>query len=78
MGSKADIQRGGAGSATTRLLVLHTPSLRFRTAMRLRGDFSFDAVSPDGSRVYLIQYLSPTDPTRYAVRSYGTRGDVSG
>jgi DNA-binding beta-propeller fold protein YncE len=56
--------------ATTRLLVLHTPSLRFHTAIRLRGDFSFDAVSPDGSRVYLIQYLSPKDPTRYAVRSY--------
>jgi hypothetical protein len=56
--------------ATTRLLVLHTPSLRFRATIRLRGDFSFDAVSPDGSHVYLIQYLSATDPTRYAVRSY--------
>ena len=38
--------------------------------MVLRGDFSFDAVSPDGSRLYLIQYVSPQDPTRYLVRAY--------
>jgi hypothetical protein len=56
--------------ATTRLLVLQTPSLRYRTTIRLHGDFSFDAVSPDGSRVFLIQYLSRIDPTRYAVRGY--------
>ena len=56
--------------ATTSLLVLRTPSLAHRALVRLRGDFSFDAVSPDGSRLYLIQYLSPTDPTRYAVRSF--------
>jgi DNA-binding beta-propeller fold protein YncE len=62
--------RRGFPRATTRLLVLRTPALRVRGTIRLRGDFSFDAVSPDGSRVYLIQYLSATDPTRYAVRSY--------
>ena len=56
--------------ATTRLLVLRTPSLRYRTTVTLRGDFSFDAISPGGTRLYLIQYLSATDPTRYAVRSY--------
>ena len=56
--------------ATTSLLVLRAPSLARRALVRLRGDFSFDAVSPDGSRLYLIQYLSPTDPTRYAVRSF--------
>ena len=55
---------------TTSLLVLRTPSLAQRALVRLGGDFSFDAVSPDGSRLYLIQYLSPTDPTRYAVRSF--------
>jgi len=56
--------------ATTSLLVLRTPSLAHRALVKLRGDFSFDAVSPDGSRLFLIQYLSPADPTRYAVRSY--------
>ena len=55
---------------TTSLLVLRAPSLAQRALIRLRGDFSFDAVSPDGSRLFLIQYLSPTDPTRYAVRGF--------
>ncbi|HKH14379.1 MAG TPA: hypothetical protein VKA47_06955 [Solirubrobacterales bacterium] len=36
----------------------------------LNGDFSFDAISPSGSRLYFIEYLSPHDPTRYAVRAY--------
>ena len=55
---------------TTSLLVLHAIDLADRSLVKLHGDFSFDAVSPDGSRLYLIQYLSPTDPTRYAVRSF--------
>ena len=56
--------------ATTALLVLQAPTLRVRARVELRGDFSFDAVSPGGSRIYLINYVSPNDPTRYAVRSY--------
>src|SRR2546423_647813 len=47
--------------------------LRLRRIVRLRGDFSYDALSPDGRRLYLIQYLSATDPTRYAVRLYDVR-----
>ena len=54
----------------TSLLVLHARTLAYRSLVKLPGDFSFDAVSPDGSRLYLIQYLSPTDPTRYAVRGF--------
>ena len=42
--------------------------LRIRARVRLRGDFSFDAVSPDGRSVFLIHYTSPSDPTRYEVR----------
>ena len=56
--------------AATSLLVLRVPSLARRTVVRLRGDFSFDAVSPDGTRLFLIQYLSLADPTRYAVRGF--------
>jgi len=56
--------------AGTRLLVVRAPTLRDARLVDLRGDFSFDAVSPDGSRVYLIEYTSPNDPTRYLVRSY--------
>jgi hypothetical protein len=56
--------------ARTRLLVLDVPTLHYRARVDLRGDFSFDAVSPDGSRIFLIHYLSANDPTRYEVRSY--------
>ncbi|HST19277.1 MAG TPA: hypothetical protein VLK36_16675 [Gaiellaceae bacterium] len=56
--------------ARTRLLVLDAPSLRVRAHVDLAGDFSFDAVSPNGARIYLIDYVAPQDPTRYTVRSY--------
>ena len=37
--------------------------------LTLRGDFSFDALSPDGSSMFLIEYLS-RDYNDYAVREY--------
>jgi hypothetical protein len=56
--------------AETRLAVLDTRPLLWRTTITLPGDFSFDAVSPDGSSLYLIQYTSAVDPTKYNVRVY--------
>jgi DNA-binding beta-propeller fold protein YncE len=50
----------------THLEVLDAPSLVLKERRRLRGDFSFDAISPDGSHIYLIEYLSRRDPTEYA------------
>jgi hypothetical protein len=54
----------------TRLEVVNAQSLRTVREITLRGSFSFDAISPDGSLLYLIQFTSPTDPTRYLVRAY--------
>ncbi len=59
--------------ARTTLAVLDAPRLRLRDVVRLRGDFSFDAISPDGATMYLVQYRSRRDPTRYAVRAYDLR-----
>jgi hypothetical protein len=56
--------------AQTPLMVIDTRQLRPRKVILLRGDFSFDAVSPRGSLLYLIQYVTPTDPNRYLVRTY--------
>lgn len=56
--------------ASTRLAVLDARRLEVRRRIDLQGDFSFDAISPDGDRIYLIQYLSRHDPTHYAVRAY--------
>jgi hypothetical protein len=51
-----------------------TGRMRPREPLTLRGDFSFDALSPDGRTMYLVQYTSP-DYNDYAVREYDlTRG----
>ncbi len=55
--------------AQTSLVVLDAKNLRVRRQIVLDGDFSFDALSPDGTRMFLIHYLSRRDPTRYEVRA---------
>jgi hypothetical protein len=59
--------------ASTTFAVIDAKRLRVRRHIRLRGDFSFDAISPDGRLVYLINYLSKRDFTKYAVRAYDMR-----
>jgi hypothetical protein len=56
--------------ARTTLALLDASSLTVRRIVRLDGDFSFDALSPDGRSLYLIQYTDPGDPTRYLVRVF--------
>jgi hypothetical protein len=59
--------------AATKLLVLGSDGLKPQRLVNLRGDFSFDAISPNGSWLYLIHYLSPNDPTRYLVQALDVR-----
>jgi hypothetical protein len=59
--------------ASTTLAVIDAKRMRLRHEIRLSGDFSFDAISPDGRLLYLIQYLSKRDITDYAVRAYDMR-----
>ncbi|HEY3612362.1 MAG TPA: hypothetical protein VGK92_01580 [Gaiellales bacterium] len=40
------------------------------TPLALAGRVTFDAISPDGSSVYVTRRASTTDPTRYTVLSY--------
>lgn len=56
--------------ADTTFALLDAARLRLERVFTLRGDFSFDALSPDGSTMFLIQYVDPSDPDRYAVRAY--------
>jgi hypothetical protein len=53
----------------TRLVLVDTATLRAVRRINLRGDFGVDAISPDGSTLYLVNYLAP-DETRYSVRAY--------
>ena len=55
---------------TTTFAVLGAQSLRPRKIFTLEDDYSFDALSPDGRWLYLVEYLSRRDPTHYLVRLY--------
>jgi hypothetical protein len=65
--------RVGLGEKRTRFAVLDARRLTVTKRIVLRGDFSFDALSPDGATAYLIEYLSlgrsNFDPTDYDVRT---------
>lgn len=54
--------------ATTGFAIVDTRNLRVVKRLVLRGDYSFDARSPDGRWLYLIRYTSADDPLRYEVR----------
>jgi hypothetical protein len=62
--------RSGFPRANTPLLFISTRHLAVRGHITLRGDFSFDAISPDGRSAYLVHYQSKRDPTKYEVRSF--------
>jgi hypothetical protein len=55
---------------TSGFLVIDTASLDIRRAIRLQGDFAYDALSPDAKRLYLIQHVDANDQSRYVVRGY--------
>jgi hypothetical protein len=57
-------------TAATSFAVLSTKTLHARKLFELRGAFSFDALAPDASTIYLIQYTSSKDYNRYRVRAY--------
>jgi hypothetical protein len=54
----------------TELVILGVKPLKVRRRVTLRGDFSFDALSPDGRRMYLVNYVDRRDPRAYVVRSF--------
>lgn len=53
----------------SRFAVLSTRNLELRRMITLRGSWSFDALSPDGRKLYLVEYASTGRPT-YRVRAY--------
>jgi hypothetical protein len=57
----------------TKFTVLDTKSLRVRRLVRLEGSYSFDAIAPDGSILYLTQHVRAGTNPLYRVRSYDVR-----
>lgn len=62
--------RAPGSGGFTRFAFLKTRNLQLKSTVALKGSFSFDALSPDESTLYLIQYTSAQDYTRYRVRAY--------
>jgi hypothetical protein len=55
---------------TSRFRIIDPRTLRSRFTVNLRGDFAYDALSPDGQRLYLIEHTSTTNTNKYIVRAY--------
>jgi hypothetical protein len=54
----------------SRFLLLSTRTFRVWRRIALHGDFVYDALSPGGRFLYLIEHVSSKDFTRYRVRAY--------
>jgi hypothetical protein len=50
--------------------VLSTPALTRKTTLVFEGEFGFDALSPDGRTLYVLQHAHSDDLFRYVVRAY--------
>lgn len=59
---------------TTTFQIVRTADLSVDRTIALDGAFTFDALSPDGTKLYLIQYQSASDLERYVVRLYDLAG----
>jgi hypothetical protein len=66
---RAFVLQSMANDSSTSFAVLHTTDLSVALTITLPGSFAFDALSPDGSRLYLIQHKSG-DFQHYVVRAY--------
>ena len=56
----------------TSFVILNAQTLRKAHTFRLLGSWAYDAVSPDGSTIYLVEYLSAGQSPHYRVRSLDT------
>jgi len=73
-GSSGGLSRNGrrlvvyepSSGARTRFVVLDPRTLRVRERITLSGNFGFDALSPDGSLMYLIQLKTPPNGSGFA------------
>ncbi len=60
----------GNPGPVSRFPIVSIKDLRVRTVVTLRGSWSYDAVSPDGSTLYLVEYFANGPNARYRVRAF--------
>jgi hypothetical protein len=61
---------GPGAPGSTSFVVLDTSSLKPRLRVNLPGTWSFDAISPSGSTLYLVEHISVGADPKYRVRTY--------
>jgi hypothetical protein len=67
---KTLVLSSGSGGSPSRFVVVNVRTLQPTRHIVLDGLFAFDALSPDGSRLFLIQHKSLNDGSHYVVRGY--------
>lgn len=65
-----NVHPNGSLRARSRFAVIDTRTLTLTRTIRLRGDFSVDALSPNGRLLYLIHHIPSIDATKYQVQAY--------
>jgi hypothetical protein len=60
---------------TTSFIILSTRGYRVQQRFTLHGTNSFDALSPDASRLYLIDRVDGTNLSRYIVKAYDLKAN---
>jgi hypothetical protein len=65
----------GSTSNNTTFVMVNTRNLSVEGSFFLKGTFAFDALSPDGRRLYLTQHLDANNLSRYVVRVYDLARD---
>jgi DNA-binding beta-propeller fold protein YncE len=60
----------GAVPTRSRFAVIDPGTMRVLGRLAFSGSYSFDAISPDGHWLYLIEHVSIRNLTRYSVRVY--------
>ena len=63
----------GPLGSSSKFLVVDPTHWKVLRRITLPGSFTFDALSPDASKMFLIQYTASNDLTHYVVRDYDLR-----
>jgi hypothetical protein len=64
-----DVASSPAVKKASSFALVDVRRFRLQRIVELRGDFTFDALSPNARMLYLVEYLAK-DPVRYRVRAY--------
>lgn len=65
-----DVYLGAGLRKHSSFALVDTRNLRVIRTIRFKGDYSFDALAPNGKYLYLIEHVSSRDFSRYRVRAY--------